>query len=267
MSDAESAEKSVARKSVEIFADFFSRARARDPTDRPRVGLFAHTRDRPSRPRDVASRTTLSRHRDSNRIESESRRRREFATRDDARATTTTMMRAVTRATRRAARARCATTATAAGARENRDPRQHDAATATARGVGAARDGWFAARASDEMPMRAIADAIGDALGPAVDAIAEAQRRRGEARGSDGEAEAGLYVPDIPAFLCATRLARDSPMVRSVLVVDERAPRTKPRLSWYDVDDESWAPKGWWEDGVKADFAYYFGERRESSMR
>lgn len=177
------------------------------------------------------------------------------------------MMRAVTRATRRAARARCATTATAAGARENRDPRQHDAATATARGVGAARDGWFAARASDEMPMRAIADAIGDALGPAVDAIAEAQRRRGEARGSDGEAEAGLYVPDIPAFLCATRLARDSPMVRSVLVVDERAPRTKPRLSWYDVDDESWAPKGWWEDGVKADFAYYFGERRESSMR
>ena len=27
-------------------------------------------------------------------------------------------------------------------------------------------------------------------------------------------------------------------MVRSVLVVDERAPRTKPRLSWYDVDDE-----------------------------
>ena len=177
------------------------------------------------------------------------------------------MMRAVTRATRRAARARCATTATAAGARENRDPRQHDAATATARGVGAARDGWFAARASDEMPMRAIADALGDALGPAVDAIAEAQRRRGEARGSDGEAEAGLYVPDIPAFLCATRLARDSPMVRSVLVVDERAPRTKPRLSWYDVDDESWAPKGWWEDGVKADFAYYFGERRESSMR
>ena len=181
------------------------------------------------------------------------------------------MMRAVTRATRRAARARCATTATAAGARENRDPRQHDAATATARGVGAARDGWFAARASDEMPMRAIADAIGDAFGPALDAIAEEQRRRGEARRDGGETEdeteAGLYVPDIPAFLCATRLARDSPMVRSVLVVDERAPRTKPRLSWYDVDDEGWAPRGWWEDGVKADFAYYFGERRESSTR
>jgi hypothetical protein len=121
------------------------------------------------------------------------------------------------------------------------------------------------------MPMRAIADAIGDAFGPALDAIAEEQRRRGEARRDGGETEdeteAGLYVPDIPAFLCATRLARDSPMVRSVLVVDERAPRTKPRLSWYDVDDEGWAPRGWWEDGVKADFAYYFGERRESSTR
>ena len=236
------------------------------PTDRASDCLRI-TRDRPSRPRDVASRTTLFR--DMHRIESNPNRvddanSRRATTRgddddDDARGDAGDAARRRARDARRRRRRR--------SARENRDPRQHDAATATARGVGAARDGWFAARASDEMPMRAIADAIGDALGPAVDAIAEAQRRRGEARGSDGEAEAGLYVPDIPAFLCATRLARDSPMVRSVLVVDERAPRTKPRLSWYDVDDESWAPKGWWEDGVKADFAYYFGERRESSTR
>jgi hypothetical protein len=188
-------------------------------------------------------------------------------------------MRAVTRTTRTtvraiARRASIATTARAADAPAtiggNRDdPRQH-ANGATARRAGT-RDRWFAAEKSEEMPMRAIADAIGDAFGPALDAIAEEQRRRGEARRDGGETEdeteAGLYVPDIPAFLCATRLARDSPMVRSVLVVDERAPRTKPRLSWYDVDDEGWAPRGWWEDGVKADFAYYFGERRESSTR
>ena len=188
-------------------------------------------------------------------------------------------MRAVTRMTRTtvraiARRASIATTARAADARAtidgNRDdPRQH-AHGATARRAGT-RDRWFAAEKSEEMPMRAIADAIGDAFGPALDAIAEERRRRGEARRDGGETEdeteAGLYVPDIPAFLCATRLARDSPMVRSVLVVDERAPRTKPRLSWYDVDDEGWAPRGWWEDGVKADFAYYFGERRESSTR
>ena len=188
-------------------------------------------------------------------------------------------MRAVTRTTRTtgraiARRASIATTARAADAPAtiggNRDdPRQH-ATSATARRAGT-RDRWFAAAKSEEMPMRAIADAIGDAFGPALDAIAEERRRRGEARRDGGETEdeteAGLYVPDIPAFLCATRLARDSPMVRSVLVVDERAPRTKPRLSWYDVDDEGWAPRGWWEDGVKADFAYYFGERRESSTR
>lgn len=49
-------------------------------------------------------------------------------------------------------------------------------------------------------------------------------------------------------------------MVRSVLVVDECVLRMKLRLSWYDVDDEGWASRGWWEDGVKVDFVYYFGE-------
>ena len=117
---------------------------------------------------------------------------------------------------------------------------------------------FFDATYSEEMPMRAVADAIGDAFAPALDAIVEEQTRRGGTAGTRKEHE--LYVPSIPSFLCATRLARDSELVRSVLVVDERAPRTKPRLSWYDASDDAWVPRGWYAEGLKADFSYYFGD-------
>lgn len=120
--------------------------------------------------------------------------------------------------------------------------------------------GWFDARYSEEMPMRSVADAIGDAFAPALDAIVEEQTRREVVGGTGGSTTTNeLYVPSIPSFLCATRLARDSEFMRNVLVVDERAPRTKPRLSWYDARDESWVPRGWYSDGLKADFSYYFG--------
>ncbi len=69
-----------------------------------------------------------------------------------------------------------------------------------------------------------------------------------------------LYVPDIPIFLCATRFVRDSDFVRSVLIYDERAPRKKPRLSWYDPQDDSWIPQGWYTEGLKADLKFYFNE-------
>mmetsp|Transcript_6671 Transcript_6671/g.24282 ORF Transcript_6671/g.24282 Transcript_6671/m.24282 type:complete len:177 (-) Transcript_6671:884-1414(-) len=120
--------------------------------------------------------------------------------------------------------------------------------------------GWFDARYSEEMPMRSVADAIGDAFAPALDAIVEEQTRREVGgTGAVGSTTNELYVPSIPSFLCATRLVRDSEFMRNVLVVDERAPRTKPRLSWYDARDESWVPRGWYSDGLKADFSYYFG--------
>ena len=140
------------------------------------------------------------------------------------------------------------------------DPRQPSAATGIPARASALS--WLEARESDEMPLGSVADAIGRAFAPALDAIAEEQRRRDAARGteaSDGRGE--VYVPDIPVFLCATRLARDSPYLRSVLVHDERAPRTKPRLSWYDARDDSWVPRGWFDDGLKADLEYYFGEK------
>lgn len=144
--------------------------------------------------------------------------------------------------------------------RASGDPRQPSASTENS--VGKRATSWFEARESDEMPLRSMADAIGNAFAPALDAIAEEQRRRASARGTEAsDARGDVYVPDIPVFLCATRLARDSPYVRSVLVHDERAPRTKPRLSWYDARDDSWVPRGWFDDGLKADLEYYFGEK------
>jgi hypothetical protein len=126
---------------------------------------------------------------------------------------------------------------------------------------------WFEAKESDEMPLGATAEAIGRAFGPGLDALASVERAklRGASASAENAAETGLYVPDIPMFLCATRLVRDSAFVRSVLVHDERAPRTKPRLSWYDARDNSWVPRGWYADGLKADLEFYFGNGASAS--
>lgn len=126
---------------------------------------------------------------------------------------------------------------------------------------------WFEAKESDEMPLGATAEAIGRAFGPGLDALANAERAklRGARASEENAAETELYVPDIPMFLCATRLVRDSAFVRSVLVHDERAPRTKPRLSWYDARDNSWVPRGWYADGLKADLEFYFGDGASAS--
>ena len=109
------------------------------------------------------------------------------------------------------------------------------------------------------MPAASLANAIADAFAPAVRAIEGSGTRGGDGTATRGTGTAGgLYVPDIPMFLCASRLVRDSSYVRSVLVHDERRPRTKPRLSWYDARDDAWVPRGWFADGIKADLEYYF---------
>lgn len=175
--------------------------------------------------------------------------------------------RAVSTACARRARAVATTTTTTTGPNDVNasTPRQHyDGA------LGAANDeaapwtvmGFATARRSDEMPLGTCARAIGEAFAPLVDEMAKSDRARGCAA-----TPTEVYVPDIPAFLCAARMARDSPYVRSVLVHDERKPRMKPRLSWYDATDASWVPRGWFEDGIKADLRYYFGEEDDASKR
>ena len=103
-----------------------------------------------------------------------------------------------------------------------------------------------------------VATRIGDAFGPALDAIAEHQSRREPA---DASKTSEVFVPSIPHALPVTRWARDSEFIRSVLVIDEQK-RVKPRLSWYDPYDTTWIPNGWFAEGVMADMNYYFADAK-----
>ena len=60
-------------------------------------------------------------------------------------------------------------------------------------------------------------------------------------------------------YIFVRRDSYDSDFVRSVLIYDE-SPRKKPRLSWYDPQDDSWIPQGWYTEGLKADLKFYFNE-------
>ena len=120
------------------------------------------------------------------------------------------------------------------------------------------------ARRSEEMPLGDAARASGRRWRRWRRRRRTAAREAGRARGGTPATE--LYVPDIPVFLCAARMARDSAYVRSVLVHDERKPRMKPRLSWYDATDASWAPRVV-RGRIKADLRYYFGDEDDPSKR
>lgn len=111
---------------------------------------------------------------------------------------------------------------------------------------------------SDEMPLGGVATRIGDAFGPALDAIAEHQSR---CEPADASKTSEVFVPSIPHALPVTRWARDSEFIRSVLVIDEQK-RVKPRLSWYDPYDTTWIPNGWFAEGVMADMNYYFADAK-----
>jgi hypothetical protein len=116
---------------------------------------------------------------------------------------------------------------------------------------------------SDEMPLGGVATRIGEAFGPALDAIAEQSQRSEPA---DGKKTSELFVPTIPHALPVARWARDNEFIRSVLVIDEKK-RVKPRLSWYDPYDTTWVPSGWFAEGVMADMNYYFAEEETKAKK
>ena len=113
------------------------------------------------------------------------------------------------------------------------------------------------------MPLGGVATRIGEAFGPALDAIAEQQSRYEPA---DAKKTSELFVPTIPHALPITRWARDNEFIRSVLVIDEKK-RVKPRLSWYDPYDTTWVPSGWFAEGVMADMNYYFAEKETKAKK
>ena len=113
------------------------------------------------------------------------------------------------------------------------------------------------------MPLGGVATRIGEAFGPALDAIAEQSQRSAPA---DGKKTSELFVPTIPHALPVARWARDNEFIRSVLVIDEKK-RVKPRLSWYDPYDTTWVPSGWFAEGVMADMNYYFAENETKANK
>lgn len=68
-----------------------------------------------------------------------------------------------------------------------------------------------------------------------------------------------IYEPSIPHVLPVTRLFMENETIRDVLIFDETK-RQKPRLSWYNPYDTTWAPTDWFSDGLMADMKYYFGD-------
>lgn len=66
-----------------------------------------------------------------------------------------------------------------------------------------------------------------------------------------------LNKPYIPFFCPLTKKIRDNEKIRDMLIYDG-SNQIQPRLSWYSPNDEM-IPSDWFEEGIKADLNYYFG--------
>eukprot|EP00854_Cymbomonas_tetramitiformis_P012615 gene12615-14911_t len=100
------------------------------------------------------------------------------------------------------------------------------------------------------------AERIGNFMGPIADAIAESSKQNDNKMKTTSAGS--LFVPNVPHVLPVTRIIRDNQFIREVLIYDDSAPQVKPRLSWYHPDD-TMVPRGWFSEGLVADYTYYFG--------
>ena len=67
-----------------------------------------------------------------------------------------------------------------------------------------------------------------------------------------------LNIPYVPFFCPITKKIRDDETVRDILIYNH-SNQIKPKLSWYNPNDEM-IPTNWFEEGIKADFNYYFND-------
>jgi hypothetical protein len=105
------------------------------------------------------------------------------------------------------------------------------------------------------LPFRAMAERMGAAMSPVVQAVKEdARTKRLREAGLLGNQQAEVAVPSIPHFLPFTRWAAQSETMKSTFVVEGE--RKRARLSWYHPDD-TMVPRGWWKLGLLEDLKYY----------
>jgi hypothetical protein len=110
-----------------------------------------------------------------------------------------------------------------------------------------------------EPPFKKFASRMGEGLlDPLLDAIKDSELSN---KYSKQAKTTEVYVPEIPHLLPVARWARDNAVLRDVLVHDETV-EVKPRLSWYHPDDRM-VPRGWFQEGLAADFAYYYKDTFE----
>lgn len=106
----------------------------------------------------------------------------------------------------------------------------------------------------ENLPFRGLAERLGAAMSPVVQAVREdARSKRLREAGLLGEPEEAP-VPAIPHFLPFTRWAANSETMKATFVADKE--RKRARLSWYHPDD-TMVPRGWWKMGLLEDLKYY----------
>jgi len=104
-------------------------------------------------------------------------------------------------------------------------------------------------------PFQGVGGRIADAVDPIIKELSKEKRIETKLKSKD----IPLFVPPVPHFLPVARMVRDSETWREILVYDdEKHGNIKPRLSWYHPEDTI-IPRGWFKDGLVADWNYYFG--------
>lgn len=109
------------------------------------------------------------------------------------------------------------------------------------------------------LPLRALADRLGEAMQPVAQAIKQdhvlAQKKLARAGRSTADV-AGSTVPTVPSLFPITRWAASSEVVRATLIADDPKARKRARMSWYHPDD-TMVPRDWFRGGLLEDLKYY----------
>jgi hypothetical protein len=109
-----------------------------------------------------------------------------------------------------------------------------------------------------EAPFQGLSAHIGDLAEPLAQQLVSKEMEAGLEGMHDKDRP--LYVPKVPVLCPLSKLVRDNDIVREVLVFNqEKDGDIKPRMSWYHPDD-TMIPRGWFKEGIMADFQYYYSD-------